>query len=113
MTPHRELLDALEERLCAPQFRAMAGSAPGLLVVRAAPERLTVRTGATRAEWDIEAVLLPLAEAPDARPRLLVRSAAGGPTYADYAVDGLVMSVFAMLLAAGAGETASREMSEG
>ncbi len=99
MSKHAELLDALEARLRSLEFSAMTRGAVAMSVDRPDPLRLTVSTGTAPRAWDLEVVPLPEGEGPDGRPRLLIRSATGGPTYADHAVDGLSMSVFAMLLA--------------
>lgn len=98
MSKYKELLDALEKELRAPKFRGLSAGAEWS-VTRVDPRHLAVELSSAGETLRVDAMPLDPAEAPDARPRIVLRSSRGGSDYADHSVDGLAMGVLGMTLA--------------
>ncbi len=70
------------------------------MIARPEETRLVVEAKGMDPELRVEARPLDSANAPDNRARVILKSSRGGADYADFAVDGLVMGVLGMVLAA-------------
>lgn len=104
MTPHRIMMDDLQSRIVSPGFREMPGVGDSLAIARPDPDRLTVTVASSLPGWQVDVAPLDPSRAPDARPRLVMSSTAGGADYADHSVDGLVMGLVSMLIQARHGD---------